>query len=248
MVKRKKTVIWILLLSIMVSWLSCGTVSLASGKAKLSKKNVVLMKGKICKIKLESAKSKKVRWKSSNRKIVTVNKGVITARKKGQCFVIAKYKGKKYVCNVKVKEDKKITKTPKSEISTSPVSPSPVSSSALSPDSSVPAQVAGSDKVKLVIDSFNQETKNIKFSVANLTDSVITLPSFYTLEKYENDMWRAVSRKTDSVRADAIIIMPTDKITREANLNSDYENLSDGKYRICIQTSCGKVFAEFVLV
>lgn len=240
MVKRKKTVIWVLLLSIMISWLPCGTVLLASGKVKLSKKNVVLKKGKTCKIRLKSAKSKKVKWKSSNRKIVTVNKGVIKARKKGQCFVIAKYKGKKYVCNVKVKGDKKITKTPKPEKSTSPVSPPALPS--------VPDQVASSDKIRLVIDIFNQETKNIKFSVANLTDSVITLPSFYTLEKYENDMWLAVPRRTDSVRADAMIIMPTDKITMEANLNSDYENLSDGKYRICIQTSCGKVFAEFVLV
>lgn len=243
MVKRKKTIIWALLLSIMISCLQCGTELLASGKTKLSKKNVVLMKGKTCKIKLKSAKSKKVRWKSSNRKIATVNKGVIKARKKGSAFVIAKYEGKKYVCNVKVKGDKKITKTPKPEKSTSPVSPS-----ASPPSSSVPDQVAGRDKIKLVIDIFNQETKNIKFSVANLTDSVITLPSFYTLEKYENDMWLAVPRKTDSVRADAMIIMPADKVTMEENLNSDYENLSGGKYRLCLQTSCGKVFAEFELV
>lgn len=240
MVKRK-AVIWALLVSIMISWLSCGTLSLASGKVKLSKKNVILMKGKTCKIKLKSAKSKKVRWKSSNRKIVTVNKkGLIKARRKGRCLVIAKYRGKKYVCKVTVKKDKKITKTPKPETSSSPISPS------ASPQcSSVPDQVAGSNTIELVIDTFDQKTKNIKYSITNMTDGMITLTSFYTLGKFENDMWLDVPRKTDSVRADAMFIMPAEKISMETNLNNDYENLSGGKYRMCIQTSCGKVFAEF---
>lgn len=84
-----------------------------------------------------------------------MNKGVIKAKRKGKCFVIAKYKGKKYACNVKVKEDKKITKTPKPEMSSSPISPS-----ASSQSSSVPNKMASSDDIKLVIDVFNQETKD----------------------------------------------------------------------------------------
>jgi ribosomal protein S8 len=69
----------------------------------------------------------KVKWKSSNKKIATVNKkGKITAKKKGKVKIIAKYKKTKRVCKVTIvskKEYKKIMNKKKSnpESSVAPV-------------------------------------------------------------------------------------------------------------------------------
>lgn len=50
---------------------------------------------------------KRVKWTSTNSKKVSINKkGVIRARQTGSAKVIAKYKGKKYFCNVIVKAKK----------------------------------------------------------------------------------------------------------------------------------------------
>lgn len=47
--------------------------------------------------------SGKIKWSSTNKKIATVSKkGRVKAKKIGTCYIIAKYKGKKYKCRVKV--------------------------------------------------------------------------------------------------------------------------------------------------
>ena len=69
---------------------------------RLSEKKVTLKSGKTKKIRLKGAKAKKVKWSTSNKKIATVSKGKIKARKPGKVTVTAKYKKKKYKCKVTV--------------------------------------------------------------------------------------------------------------------------------------------------
>ncbi len=84
----------------------------ASGKIKLSKSKLTLTVGKTKTIKLKKAKKLKVKWSSSNKKVATVTKnGKIKAKKKGTAKIIAKYKGKKYICKVTVKKKKVSTPT-----------------------------------------------------------------------------------------------------------------------------------------
>ena len=80
-------------------------VKKASKKVALSKSAVTLIAGKSYTLKLNNAKASKVKWASSNKKIVTVSsKGVIKAKKAGKATVVAKYGGKSYKCAVTVKK------------------------------------------------------------------------------------------------------------------------------------------------
>ena len=73
-------------------------------KAKMSKKKVTLAVGQTYKLKVKGIKGK-TKWKSSNKAVVTVNKGVITANRKGSAKITAKVKGKKLTCKVTVKDN-----------------------------------------------------------------------------------------------------------------------------------------------
>ena len=69
-------------------------------KIDLSRKRVTLNPGKTKTIKLKGVKASKVKWSSSNRKIATVIKGKIKAKRAGTATIIAKYGKKKYKCRV----------------------------------------------------------------------------------------------------------------------------------------------------
>ena len=60
------------------------------------------LKGKTKKIKWSSLKAGKlkIRWKTSNKKIATVKKGVVTAKKRGKCTIYAR--AGKYKCKTKI--------------------------------------------------------------------------------------------------------------------------------------------------
>lgn len=200
----------------------------------------MLIKGKSYKIKLKGAKSKKVVWKSNNKKIATVQKGIIKAKKSGRCSIIAKYKGKKYKCNVRVKNNNQSTMPPK------PTSDPPEVSPSASPQSSWGLdREADINDAKLVIDNFAQDTRIITFSIYNTSQSMITLPTYIIVEKYDGKDWVEIPRKMNNVTADAMYIMPSDKSVREMSLDNVFEGLSQGRYRLCVPTSCGKVFSEF---
>lgn len=73
----------------------------------LSRKKLTLRPGKSYTLKIRGSKSKKVKWKSTNKKVATVSKrGKVTARKTGKVKVTAKIKNKKLVCRVTVKNKK----------------------------------------------------------------------------------------------------------------------------------------------
>ena len=76
----------------------------AASSIKISKKKKTLRVGDKYTLKITGT-SKKVKWKSSNKKVATVNsKGKVKAKKKGTATITAKVGGKKYKCKITVKK------------------------------------------------------------------------------------------------------------------------------------------------
>lgn len=89
----------------------------AKAKTHLNKTKKSIYIGKKYTLKLLDKKGKtitatKVKWKSSNKKIASVNKnGVVTGKKAGKAKITATYKGKKYVATITVKSTVSVNKT-----------------------------------------------------------------------------------------------------------------------------------------
>lgn len=107
-----------LLCLIMVAMVMVAVVpstSEAAAKVKLNKKKITLTitnKKKnpsvTLKVKGVSKKTaKKANWSTSNKKVATVKKGKVTAKKAGKAVITCKVKGKKYTCEVIVKDNRK---------------------------------------------------------------------------------------------------------------------------------------------
>ncbi len=80
---------------------------------RLNRKKLTLRPGKSFTLKIRGRSSKKVKWKSSDKKTATVNRrGKITARKTGTVKVTATVTNKKLVCRVTVKNKKKPVSRP----------------------------------------------------------------------------------------------------------------------------------------
>lgn len=78
--------------------------------AKISKKNVTLIKGQTAILKISGTK-KKVKWSTNKKSVATVTqKGKVTAKKTGTAKITAKIGSKKYICTVKV-QTPKLSKT-----------------------------------------------------------------------------------------------------------------------------------------
>lgn len=70
---------------------------------KLNKTKITLEKGKTCTLKLSKVKASKVKWKSSNASVATINKKAkVAAKKPGSAVITATYKKKNYTCYVTV--------------------------------------------------------------------------------------------------------------------------------------------------
>ena len=79
-----------------------------AARVKLNKKSLSLTVGKTYKLKVKGTK-KKVKWNSSNKKVVTVSKkGKVTAKKAGKATITAKIGKKKYKCKVTVNEVERV--------------------------------------------------------------------------------------------------------------------------------------------
>lgn len=78
----------------------------SKAKIRINKKKATMYVGKKLKLKIKGIKAKKVKWSSSNKKVATVKKGIVKAKKKGRVIITAKVKGKKYKCKISVKKKK----------------------------------------------------------------------------------------------------------------------------------------------
>ena len=101
------------LLALCMSIIAPSTVPLATtittveaAKIKLSKTKATLIKGQSLKLEVKNT-SKKAKWSTSDKKIVTVNsKGKITAKKAGTATITATISNKKYTCKITVEQPK----------------------------------------------------------------------------------------------------------------------------------------------
>ena len=239
-----------------------------SKKVALSKKTVTLSVKGTYTIRLKGAKSKKVKWSSSNKKIAIVKKGVIKAKKKGTCTIWARYLGKKYGCSVRVRDQKRSTTTPAPSPTVAPtptltpaltgtptLTPSltdtPTSTPTLTvtptPTSPIVSEPITTDKLQLVINGVSQDTKVVSYSLTNNSDETVNIPAFVSIEKYGGQNWRSVPRTDSNVTAEAMVLSPHSKVDLETNLSTSFTDLSSGKYRLCIQTPYGKIGAEFTI-
>ena len=98
----KKGILFILM-TFLLAVLGCGTIRAASAP-KLSETSLQLQKGESAILKLKGAKEKRVKWISKNNEIASVEKGIVKAEGAGTTKIIAKYKGKKYICKITVTE------------------------------------------------------------------------------------------------------------------------------------------------
>ena len=117
----KQTFAWILALMMVFSVFPATQVNAAT-KPKLSKTKITMTVGQSKKLKVKGIskkRAKRIKWKSSKKKVVTVTKtGKLKARKAGKAVITAKVGKKKLKCKVTVKKKrKKSTKKKKSNSS-----------------------------------------------------------------------------------------------------------------------------------
>ena len=109
----KRIIVFTLIIGLLMMMPSCVRSQSDSGTAsaksktksviKLTKKKLSMEPGTKRTIRLKGAKASKVKWTTSDRKTATVSRGKIKAKKEGTATITAKYKNKKYKCEVTVK-------------------------------------------------------------------------------------------------------------------------------------------------
>ena len=106
----KQTFAWILALMMVFSVFPATQVNAAT-KPKLSKTKITMTVGQSKKLKVKGIskkRAKRIKWKSSKKKVVTVTKtGKLNARKAGKAVITAKAGKKKLKCKVTVKKKRK---------------------------------------------------------------------------------------------------------------------------------------------
>lgn len=91
----------LLSITLMLSVFAGSTVA-AKAAPKLNKTSAKLVEGQSITLKMKNVSKKKVTWKTSNKKVATVSKGVVKAVKKGNATITAKVAKKSYKCKVTV--------------------------------------------------------------------------------------------------------------------------------------------------
>ena len=118
----KQTFAWILALMMVFSIFPATQVNAAT-KPKLSKTKITMTVGQSKKLKVKGIskkRAKRIKWKSSKKKVVTVTKtGKLKARKAGKATITAKVGKKKLKCKVVVKRKRKKARKKKESNSSS---------------------------------------------------------------------------------------------------------------------------------
>lgn len=102
---RKK--IWVFILFVLFSVMTCQDRAQAASQVKLNVTNAMMTKGDSFTLKVTGTK-KKVKWNSSKKSVATVKNGVVKAKKNGTTYITAKIGKKRYKCKVTVKSKKYI--------------------------------------------------------------------------------------------------------------------------------------------
>lgn len=102
----KKKILFVLCLCVLTLSLFISNQSDAgSTTLNLTTDSYTLSQGKTLQLKINGVKAKKVKWKSSNKKVATVSKnGTVKAVKSGNATISGKYKGITFKTKITVKE------------------------------------------------------------------------------------------------------------------------------------------------
>lgn len=118
----KQTFAWVLALMMIFSVFPATQVNAAT-KPKLSKTKITMTVGQSKKLKVKGIskkRAKRIKWKSSKKKVVTVTKtGKLKARKAGKAVITAKIGKRKLKCKVVVKRKRKKARKKKESNSSS---------------------------------------------------------------------------------------------------------------------------------
>lgn len=243
---NKRKIILLLAALIFIISIGSGAVNAKAKKPVLSNKQVTLKVGSKKQLRLKNANPKKVTWKSKNKSVASVKKGIIKAKKKGNCRIIATYKKKKYFCKVTVKKNKKKGKKGNTDNST-PTPEPPIQSDEKRIDT---RPILSQDQVKFEIQSYDKNQKKIICVLTNLTGLDIRGNYRVELEKYDAGQWFVVDNvKMPAMLDIALSIKKNDVKTFICNLD-DFGTLESGCYRVVYGVSAeditrSKVAAEF---
>ncbi len=111
-----KKAILVCLLIFAISIVSIGSFlnvsAKGSKKIKLNKSKITMKVGKRVKLKISPNRKHKIKWTSSKKKIASVSKGIVNAKKPGKTKIIARIGKKKLRCMVTVREASDIVESP----------------------------------------------------------------------------------------------------------------------------------------
>ena len=200
----KKILAVLLTLALVITLLPMMQINAnAKTKTKLNKKKVTVYVGKNVKLKVKNKPAKKkVKWKSTNKKVATVTKkGKVKAKKAGKTTIIAKIGKKKYKCKVTVKkktvETTKVvepTSVKEQTTTASQTKPSETSVADIKPVETKPSETTPletkPDEITKPAPTQPQETT--KAPVEFITDTSIEKPFGMMVESPENGMVRVV--------------------------------------------------------
>ena len=216
---RKKIII-IGILCVMATANICSA-KIKNSEIKLSKSFISIQENTNKKIKLCGAIKKKVVWKTSNKKIATVKAGVIKGNKKGDCYVIAKYRKKKYSCKVRVYEKKNKINYKNNETDITPTQDN-------LNKSDYAIQMSETYKIEVT----NVTNTVISYKITNQSDSMLYFGNYIILEKYVGNQWVSIDRKETSIPASALMLEPSGVVEMTEDLSNNFADLEKGTYRI----------------
>ena len=102
----KKKLLLILPIMVFAIFYFVGDADAGSKTLNLTTDSYTLSQGKTLHLKINGVKAKKVKWKSSNKKVATVSKnGTVKAVKSGNATISGKYKGITFKTKITVKEN-----------------------------------------------------------------------------------------------------------------------------------------------
>ena len=103
---KKKILFTLLVCALALSVFVSNQSDAGSTTLNLTSDSYTLLQGKTLQLKINGVKAKKVKWKSSNKKVATVSKnGTVKAVKSGKATISGKYKGITFKTKITVKEN-----------------------------------------------------------------------------------------------------------------------------------------------
>lgn len=184
-----------------------GEVSASNKDAKISQSELAIYLNSTKQIKMMNVSSK-VKWSSSNNKIVSIlgskgkNNQTVTIRTKnriGSCKIKAKVNGKTYICKINVKKDTDVS------------------------------------RVKLVKVTKTSQKIKVKVKIHNKTNKDIEYGTPYVIEKFVNGSWKKVAPRDGTAFDSKAICIPANSSKTETYTvagKSEVKRFTKGTYRL----------------